>query len=215
MKQKKNDNYNNCAEESKKREDESWEEYARRFLNWATEWRSEIQHSIKKNVTWEDDEFFNDIYTDGLIRIYNYIVQKNKEIQSWKMFTFTALKWSYIQRQNKLRAERNNKVDVSALADVEAESDWQEREDYLNRVENYLNWLFEQVNDNFDSATADTFIIYYRLKAEKSQSVSYRKLATICGVSEQEISRRIQAVKKWIKDNKEILEIRRNKMLNI
>ena len=94
---------------------------------------------------------------------------------------------------------------------AEYDNAWQIKEDRNERINELMKYLSQRLNEVFSPKEADIFLIYYRLKSEKA-GVSYKKLAKILEIDVKEVTNIIQRVKKWVKEDKEIIETKRKLM---
>lgn len=199
--------------ERARKDDETDEQYARYVLNYMAENRDFILKSVKKNIT-NDEELLEDVFSDTCVLVYDNLIKHPKALESVCDWVFLALKLNFITAQKKKRKENANKVEGFSFNEIEDDTDWRAKEDRLNRTSKFLEWCYEQLEEEFGSEVSNTWIIYYRLKSEKPSSISYAKLAGIMQVSPNVISQRIQACKRWFKENEEILRIRFNNYIN-
>lgn len=194
-----------------KREGETFEQYAARYLEWCGICEGEIRNACLKNLTNEDDTDWEDAWGLFLVRMRDWVVKKEKVVDSWKNFAFMCIKRTYIQLQNNRRKQEAQKVGIGEMPQtIHATTNDDDRESRLDAIASYVEWLAGEMEDGLGAQVTDTYFFYYRLKANGSP-ISYRKLAVVMRVGENEISRRIQAGKRWIKENEEILRIKYKK----
>lgn len=198
------------------------------FLSFIAENQKKIKRAVKKNITMDDD-IFDDVTADTVVKICDYILQKKKFINDFNGFFFISAKRNYINCQNKKR-DRLKKDDKDFLWNVSHGMELKENPNdvriyntIIDEDDNYneskavkINMLFkyisERLNDNFSPRDCDIYLIYYRLKSEKN-SVSYKKLAAIMDISVKEVTNSIQKCKKFVRNDADILEFKK-RLLN-
>lgn len=199
--------------ERARKPNETDEEYARYVMGWMAENKDFLLKSVRKNIT-NDDDLLEEVYTDTLILIYENLIKHPKHLDSVCDWVFLCLKTNFITAQKKKRKDIANRVEDFNFSNVRDNTEWVENEDRLDRTNGFIEWLCGQLEEEFGSVVANTWIIYYRLKSEKPSSISYAKLAGILDVTQAVVSQRIQQCKRFIADNNGILRKKYNKFLN-
>lgn len=199
------------------------EQHKDEFFKYVIENEKMLQKALKKNVTYDPD-IFDDVTADTICRIGEYIMNKEKKINSFKDLFFMAAKRQYIAEQNKKRKRQANDIpnftdimedgkknlsyeqkDIDFLNSLKADEDdeWRDNEEKAKRINDFYKWLEEELNKVFLPNESDIFIFYYRLKSNKT-GVSYKKLAKILDVPVKYITDTIVKIKKYIKMNEDI-----------
>ena len=191
----------------------SFEEHGQEFLQYVADNEARLKKNLKKNITYNPD-IFDDVFQDTIIKVYDRIM-KGVTIKDFEQYFFIASKFQYINEDNKVK--KRLKVEDSEFEpddDRFAEEDnaWKIKEDRNERINELFRFLSKRLNEVFTPAEADIFLIYYRLKSEKA-GISYKKMTKITGRKFSEISQIIQRCKRFIKEDKEIIEYKR-KILN-
>lgn len=162
----------------------------------------QTRYEVLKNITY-DEELFDDCYNDTVIKVAN-VIGEGKEIDDIRYYFFISLKWNYINAQNRKRREQ--KRFTNGFVDV-CDDDGYSEERY-NRVMELWDYISERLEREFNPGEVDIYLIYYKLKCT-GRSMSYRKLSEITGVPVKEITNIIQRIKKWIRNNEEIIEMKK------
>lgn len=190
-------------------------EHGQEFLEFVAKNEARLKKNLQKNVTYNPD-IFDDAFQESIIKVYNAI-ENGARIKDFEQYFFIASKFCYINVDNKVKA-RQKTDDRDAYVSIDederfAEYDnaWQIKEDRNERINELMKYLSQRLNEVFSPKEADIFLIYYRLKSEKA-GVSYKKLAKILEIDVKEVTNIIQRVKKWVKEDKEIMEIKRKLM---
>lgn len=191
------------------------EEHGQEFLQFVAKNEARLKKNLQKNVTYNSD-IFDDVFQESIIKVYNAI-ENGARIKDFEQYFFIASKFCYINTDNKVKA-RQKTDDRDAYVSIDederfAEYDnaWQIKEDRNERINELMKYLSQRLNEVFSPKEADIFLIYYRLKSEKA-GVSYKKLAKILEIDVKEVTNIIQRVKKWVKEDKEIIETKRKLM---
>lgn len=191
------------------------EEHGQEFLQFVAKNEARLKKNLQKNVTYNPD-IFDDVFQESIIKVYNAI-ENGARIKDFEQYFFIASKFCYINVDNKVKA-RQKSDDRDAYVSIDederfAEYDnaWQIKEDRNERINELMKYLSQRLNEVFSPRECDIFLIYYRLKSEKA-GVSYKKLAKILEIDVKEVTNIIQRVKKWVKEDKEIMDIKRKLM---
>ena len=175
------------------------------FYDYISNNYEQSRYEVLKNVTY-DEELFDDCYNDTVIKVAN-VIQSGKQIDDMRYYFFISLKWNYINAQNRKRREQKRFTSdfVDGIEDVEYS------EERYNRVMRLWDYISARLESEFSPGEVDIYLIYYKLKCT-GRSLSYKKLSEITGIPVKEITNIIQRVKKWLRTNPEILEMK-NKLL--
>ena len=208
------------------------EEHGQEFLKFVADNESRLKNNLRKNITYDED-IFDDVFQETILRVHSAIMNGTR-IDDFEQYFFIASKFCYINEQNKERKKQENsdrdilwnishgyetnQHDVSndakrILENITIEdNEWRIQEERNERINELMKYLSKKLNEVFTPAETDIFLIYYRLKSEKA-GVSYQKMARITEKSFSEVSQIIQKIKAYIKQDDEIIEMKK-KLLN-
>lgn len=198
------------------------------FIKFVVDNQEKIRKAVRKNITMDAD-IFDDVTGDTIVKICDYIVKNKKFINDFNSFFFICAKRNYIITQNKkrnhLKNDDNNFLwNVSHGMELKARPedvrkyneliDDGERydESKMKKINKLFNYISDRLNQYFTPRDCDIYLIYYRLKSEKSP-VSYKKLAKIMDIPLKEVTSSIQKCKKFVRSDAEILNYKK-KLLN-
>lgn len=199
------------------------EEHASEFLKYVAKNEKRLKKNLKKNITF-NPLIFDDVFQDTILKVYDSIMN-GTIIEDFEKYFFIASKFSYFNADNKNKRNikqndrdiiwnishgyENNKGDISddakrLIEEIAIEdNEWQKKEEKNENINKLFKFISERLNKVFSPAECDIYLIYFRLKSEKA-GVSYQKMAKITGRSFSEISQIIQKVKKYVKNDEEI-----------
>ena len=189
------------------------EEHGQEFLQFVAKNEARLKKNLKKNITYNPD-IFDDVFQDTIIKVYDRIM-KGVTIKDFEQYFFIASKFQYINEDNKVKKRlkvEDREIDTDDDRFAEDDNAWKIKEERNENINELFRFLSKRLNEAFTPAEADIFLIYYRLKSEKA-GISYKKMTKITGRSFSEISQIIQRCKRFIKEDKEIIEYKR-KILN-
>lgn len=208
------------------------EEHGQEFLKFVAENEQRLKNNLRKNITYDED-IFDDVFQETILRVHSAIMNGTR-IDDFEQYFFIASKFCYINEQNKERKKQENsdrdilwnishgyetnQHDVSndakrILENITIEdNEWRIQEERNDKINELMKYLSKKLNEVFTPAETDIFLIYYRLKSEKA-GVSYQKMARITEKSFSEVSQIIQKIKAYIKQDDEIMEMKK-KLLN-
>lgn len=191
------------------------------FFKYIIENEKELQKALKKNITYDPD-IFDDVTSNTIVRIAEYIINKGMKIDNFKFFFFIAAKREYIAEQNKKRGLTNNsnrdffdnifnglekrekKEDLDIYYSMlNNEEDIMAEEIKADKVHKLFEYLEKKLNEAFPPDECDIFLIYFRLKSEK-KGISYKKMAMLTDKDLKYITNVIKKIKKYIKESQEI-----------
>lgn len=200
------------------------------FFQYVIEHEKELKYALRKNITYDAD-IFDDVTADTIIRIAEYIINKQVFIKDFKGLFFISAKRQYIAEQNKkreLEGKTNRTLFVNMAEDYMKTEKQEDINSYLDMVESddkvmelekkadnthrLFKYLEDELNQHFEGNEVDIFLIYFRLKSEK-KGISYKKLADIMDKDVKYITRTIVKIKKYIKESEDIQE-NKKKILN-
>lgn len=199
------------------------EEHAREFLEYVSMNEKRLKKNLRKNITYNED-IFDDAFQDTILKVYDSIMN-GTVIEDFEKYFFIASKFSYFNADNKNKRNiKNNDNDIlwrishgyetngsditddakRLMSEICVEDDeWQKKEDKNDNINKLFKFISKRLNEVFTPAECDIYLIYFRLKSEKA-GVSYKKMAKITNRSFGEISQIIQKLKKYVKNDEEI-----------
>ena len=199
------------------------EEHAKEFLEYVAKNEKRLKKNLRKNITY-NPMLFDDVFQDSIIKVHDSIMNGTR-IDDFEKYFFIASKFSYFNADNKNKRDikqndndilwkishgyENNKGDISEDAKrlidelVIEDDEWKKKEEKNENINKLFQFISNRLNEVFSPAECDIYLIYFRLKSEKS-GVSYQKMAKITGRSFSEISQIIQKLKKYVKNDEEI-----------
>lgn len=185
------------------------EEHAREFLEYVARNEARLKKNLRKNITYNPD-IFDDVFQSTIIKVYDRIM-KGTIVKDFEQYFFIASKFEYINEDNKIKKRQkveDREIDTDDDRFAEEDNAWKVKEERNENINDLFKFLSKRLNEVFTPAEADIFLIYYRLKSEKA-GISYHKMVKITGRKFSEISQIIQKVKKFIKEDKEIIEYKK------
>lgn len=191
------------------------EEHGQEFLQFVAKNEARLKKNLQKNITYNPD-IFDDVFQDTIIKVYNAI-EKGARIKDFEQYFFIASKFCYINTDNKVK-DRQKKDDRDAYVSIdederfaEFDKSWEVKEERNERINELMKYLSNRLNEVFSPRECDIFLIYYRLKSEKA-GVSYKKLSKIMDCDVKDITNIIQRIKSFIKQDSEIIKMKKKLM---
>jgi len=204
------------------------EEHAKEFLEYVAKNEKRLKKNLRKNITYNED-IFDDVFQDSIIKVYDSIMNGTR-IDDFEKYFFIASKFSYFNADNKNKRNikqndndilwkishgyENNKGDISEDAKrlidelVIEDDEWKKKEEKNENINKLFQFISNRLNEVFSPAECDIYLIYFRLKSEKA-GVSYQKMAKITNRTFSEISQIIQKLKKYIRTDQEIQDLKK------
>jgi DNA-directed RNA polymerase specialized sigma24 family protein len=204
------------------------EHHAREFLEYVAKNEKRLKKNLKKNITY-NDYIFDDVYQDTILKVYDSIMN-GTIVDDFEKYFFIASKFSYFNADNKNKRSlkqndndllwrishgyENNKGDISEdakrlICEIAVEdNEWQDNEERNDNINKLFKFISKRLNEMFTPAECDIYLIYFRLKSEKA-GVSYQKMAKITNRSFSEVSQIIQRLKKFVKNDEEIINYKK------
>lgn len=171
------------------------------FYDYISNNYEQSRHEVMKNITY-DSELFDDAYNDTVIKVAK-VIEDGKKIEDIRYYFFISLKWNYINMQNKKRKQLSRTTDVMPDA-----MDDEYSEERYEKVMELWDFIAQRLEENFEPGEVDIYLIYYKLKCN-GNSLSYRKLSEMTGIPVKEITNIIQRIKKYVRNNDEINELKK------
>lgn len=168
------------------------------FYDYISNNYEQSRHEVLKNITYDSD-LFDDAYNDTVVKVAK-VIEDGKEIEDIRYYFFISLKWNYINMQNRKRRQVSKTTDVMPDA-----MDDEYSEERYEKVMELWDFISERLEENFEPGEVDIYLIYYKLKCN-GNSLSYKKLSEITGIPVKDITNIIQRIKKWIRNNEEIID---------
>lgn len=187
-----------------------YEKHLEKFYNYIINNENQIKYEVKKNITYEP-ELFEEAYSDTIVKVANAILVNHKVIDDFRFYFFISFKQNYIQMQNKKRKYDKINVYDCDLSDMTDDNDYDEREERCNRINILFNFICERLEEVFNSNEVDIYVIYYKLKSGKNR-ISYEKMSDIMNVDVKYITKVIQKIKRFIKEDN-IINDKKEKIL--
>lgn len=213
-----------------------YEAHARDFLEYVSVHEEDLKKAVKKNITY-DERIFDDTFQDAIIKIYDYIMTKEKFVNDFKNFFFICCKNLYIQKDTKTRKEdkilarkffenlERPEEKQESYEDIKCYSSYieeqklfaddestEENEQRIAKINELIEFTKDELEKQFDEFEVGLFLIYYRLKAEK-EKISYKKLAEITNLDVKAITNILSKMKKYVRNSAEITA-KKKKLLN-
>ena len=171
------------------------------FYDYISNNYEQSRHEVLKNITY-DSELFDDAYNDTVIKVAN-VINEGREIEDIRYYFFISLKWNYINMQNKKRKQLSRTTNVMPDA-----MDDEYSEERYEKVMELWDFIAQRLEENFEPGEVDIYLIYYKLKCN-GNSLSYRKLSEMTGIPVKDITNIIQRIKKYVRSNDEINELKK------
>lgn len=171
------------------------------FYDYISNNYEQSRHEVLKNITY-DSELFDDAYNDTVVKVAK-VIEEGKKIDDIRYYFFISLKWNYINMQNKKRKQLSRTV--SELPDA---MDDEYSEERYEKVMELWDFIAQRLEENFEPGEVDIYLIYYKLKCN-GNSLSYKKLSEMTGIPVKEITNIIQRIKKYVRNNDEIIELKK------
>lgn len=171
------------------------------FYDYISNNYEQSRHEVLKNITYDSD-LFDDAYNDTVIKVAK-VIEDGKKIEDIRYYFFISLKWNYINMQNKKRKQLSRTTDVMPDA-----MDDEYSEERYEKVMELWDFIAQRLEENFEPGEVDIYLIYYKLKCN-GNSLSYRKLSEMTGIPVKEITNIIQRIKKYVRNNDEINELKK------
>lgn len=168
------------------------------FYDYISNNYEQSRHEVLKNITYDSD-LFDDAYNDTVVKVAK-VIEDGKDIEDIRYYFFISLKWNYINMQNRKRRQVSKTTDVMPDA-----MDDEYSEERYEKVMELWDFISERLEENFEPGEVDIYLIYYKLKCN-GNSLSYKKLSEITGIPVKDITNIIQRIKKWIRNNEEIID---------
>lgn len=184
--------------------DNELKEHINDFYNYIIQNEKELKKALKKNITF-DGEIFDDVYNDAIVMCVESMMKKRERVKSFKDFFFIVSKHRYYNQDNKKK--KHQKTHIYDYWNGENDLiDTNYTEEKAEKVEALTKLILTELTNNsdFNNADIDLFIIYYKLKSQGVQHITYKRLAEITNRTQSSVAKAIINIRKWVNDNKKI-----------
>ena len=188
------------------KKDNFYEKHLSDFYAYITGNEKQIKYEVKKNITYEP-ELFDEAYADTIVKCANAILVNHKVIDDFRYYFFISMK-----QNKKRRMEEQNIYGLFDTGTFDISDDDSYEEERYRKINRLYYFIAERLEEYFPLNEVDIYIIYYRLKSGKNR-VSYEKLAEIMNVDLKYITKTIQNIKKFVKNDEVILN-KKKELLN-
>ena len=204
------------------------EKHRKEFLDFYVRNEKRLRYNLKKNITYDPD-IFDDAVQDAILKVCEAI-DRGTVIEDFEKYFFIASKYAYIKLDNMKKRKmqqhdrdfiwnvshgmekKHDSCEVNGYLNlVSDDGDWKLLEDKDAAIGELFQFLSSRLNELFSPDEADIFLIYYRLKSEKTP-ISYKKMASITDRGVNEISNIIKKIKKFIAQDEVIQQEKRRLM---
>lgn len=180
------------------------EEKAKEFLEYIAKNEKELKRCLAKNVTYDKD-IFDDVFADTIIKVYNTIVKNGTEIDNFKHYFYTALKWEYVLQDNRHKKYKNNQVrDYFDNNDIIEETE--DKEESFYNVVDTLEAIKSHISEKYGEWYTAVFFEYYGEKT--NGGCSYKKLSAKLGISVKQIAQIIKTIKEFVATDPDINKLK-------
>lgn len=176
------------------------EEQARKFLEYADRHYGEYKLKWKKYVTDSNLDFDEDVFSDTILKVYDYIIQngiKDDSDEGLANYWFKSFVMN-IKREKMYSRNQKRDFNVDASEELDTRDDGTEELMLKLRQQTYSDYaiiyILKEVESNFDSLTFYCFRLYFILP-----KMTYERLRSITNV--KDCKRRVVQAKKWVKEN--------------
>jgi hypothetical protein len=188
------------------------EEIAELFLQYANNNYTSNKNKWKKYLTERMIEFDEDVFSETIIKVYDYIIKNGLTDTSDQGMANYWFRSFCINTKREAQYSRNAYRDLNIDPTEELEKGFNGDDELKQKIRNdvYDDWCVVQimtiVEQHFDTITASCFRLYYILP-----KMTYDKLKEVTKI--KDCKKRVVTVKKWLKEhlNKHIMEKEFNK----
>lgn len=180
------------------------EEKAKDFLNYIAHNEKELKYILAKNITYDKD-IFDDVFNDTIIKVYNSILKNGTEVNDYKNYFFTSLKWTYVLADNRNKKYKSNSVrDYFDNNDmIEEETDEEER---FTKIVDTIETIKDEIKAKYGEWYTTVFFEYYQSKS--TEGCSYQKLAAKLGITVKQIQMIIREIKQFVAEDETINKLK-------
>ena len=175
-------------------------EQASRFLQFVNNNYNNLKKKWAKYLIDRQIEFDEDIYSETILKVYDYISAngiKDYSESGFANYFFRAFNIN-IKREKQYSRNLNRDSNIDATESLDKEMNGEDELKLKIRRHVYEDWsivyILRLVEDNFDSISFHCFRLYYIL-----DKMTYSKLREITKVPDSK--KRVVTIKNWLKDN--------------
>ena len=175
-------------------------EQAKRFLQFVNDNYNNLKKKWAKYLIDRQIEFDEDIYSETILKVYEYISSngiKDDSESGFANYFFRAFNIN-IKREKQYSRNLNRDSNIDATESLDKEMNGEDELKLKIRRHVYEDWsivyILRLVEDNFDSISFHCFRLYYIL-----DKMTYSKLREITKVPDSK--KRVVTIKNWLKDN--------------
>ena len=164
----------------------------RKYSDFKKKW---AKHAIEKGI-----EFDEDVYSDSIIKVYDYIVKngmKDSSDEGLANYFFRSF-ITNSKREKVYAREKLKDMNVDACEEGDKDDNGETELQHKIRNEIYgdyaMYYILRLVEENFDSITFHCFRLYYIVN-----KMTYERLREVTKV--KDAKKRVLQVRSWLQDN--------------
>lgn len=182
------------------------EKKAQKFLNYIADNLPELKKALKKNITFNED-LFDDVISESIIKIYNSILRNGTEIEDYKQYFFIVSKFTYIYYDN--RNKKNDTIEIRNLFDggFDVCDDDTDKEEIFDKTLTALKQIRNYLNNEFGEMKTKIYMSYMGKRTEGR--TSYKDISEKFQIPLKEVSSTINEIKKHLNDCDEMKKIKK------
>ena len=176
------------------------EAQAKRFLKFVNDNYNNLKKKWAKYLIDRQIEFDEDIYSDTILKVFDYINTngiKDDSESGFANYFFRAFNIN-IKREKQYSRNVNRDKNIDATEELSKEMNGEDELKLKIRSQVFDDWavvyILRLVENNFDSISFHCFRLYYIL-----DKMTYSKLREITKVPDSK--KRVVTIKNWLKDN--------------
>ena len=177
---------------------ETREDKVQVVLNYIASHIDEIKHQIKKNTTYESEEFLNEIFSEATLKLAESVLKNGTEIKDVKNFVYISFRNLFIIRQNQLRRSRKKQEEYELQKDLRLDETF-DRESFFSDEMRFLEDTEKTLREKFDDEDVDMFIEYYKRKSQGK--CSYTTIAELYNINPRKCGMKIKEIKSFLEDS--------------
>lgn len=174
---------------------ESNEEKTQLVLNYIANNINEIKHQIKKNTTYESEEFLDEVFQEATLKIAESVLKNGTDVKDIKNFVYISFRNLFIIRQNQLRRSRKKQEEYQLQKDLRLDETF-DRETYFSDEMRLMEDTEKVLRENFPQEDVDMFMEYYQRKSQGK--CSYATIADLYGINSRKCGMKIKEIKSYL-----------------
>lgn len=179
------------------------EQKANEFLQYIANNLTVIKHTLRKNITFDED-IFEDSISEAIIKVHTTIMKNGTAITDFKQYFFIAAKFTYIYNQNKKRKKEQAEINLfNSIDNFDIEEEENDIEVKFKELLNRLSNLKEHITEVFGEYKTNMYWGYMTAKA--SEWTSYNKYSQTNNINEKELRQITKEIRTYINENKEYI----------